>query len=124
MKVIESITWRIQRDAAENPAAHRRATKTVIKCPKCSDFDRNKVEPIIFFILFFNALLFGQDVNNLKLHIFHHYLEFWAERVPVLASSETLCDQCCPQKKVVGANPEGCRTALICHRAIHHQELR
>merc|ERR1712098_854619 len=27
-------------------------------------------------------------------------------------------------KKIVGANSDGCRTALICHRAIQHDELR
>ena len=103
-KVIESLTWRIQGDAAV--IERNRNYKPVIKCPKCSKFDRNRCP------------------NNLKLHLFHHYLDFWKDTVPKIDQKETQCEQCTPNKRIVGANPEGCRTALICHRAIQHDELR
>jgi len=111
VKIVESITWRIQQDgfnANSNPSSQnsRKNVRSVIKCPKCKEFDRNK------------------DPNNLKLHIFHHYLEFWDTKVPKMSTKETVCEQCTPQKRIVGANPEGCRTAMICHRAMHHDELR
>jgi len=107
VKVVESITWRIQQDGFNIQAQNRgRPFKTIIKCPKCNEFDKNK------------------DQNNLKLHIFHHYLDFWKDKVPVMTKKETVCDRCTPLKRVVGANPEGCRTAMICHRAMHHEELR
>jgi len=104
-KVIESLTWRIQADSSVIQNRNR-GFKPVIKCPKCKEYDRNR------------------DPNNLKLHIFHHYLDFWKEKIPILETKETLCEQCTPNKRIVGANSEGCRTALICHRAIHHDELR
>jgi len=111
VKIVESITWRIQQDrlpASPNQQSQnqRKNVRAVIKCPKCKEFDRNK------------------DPNNLKLHIFHHYLDFWEDKVPLMSSKETVCDQCTPLKRIVGANPEGCRTAMICHRAMHHDELR
>ena len=105
VKEIESITWRIQQ-GDKNKTSQVKPIKQVIKCPKCSDCDRNK------------------DVNNLKLHIFHHYLDFWKDKIPEIEGKEIYCDQCSPEKKIVGANPEGCRTSFICHRAIHHNELR
>ena len=104
VKVLESLTWRIQKDSSRTP--NRRKTKSILKCPKCSAFDKNR------------------DPNNLKLHMFHHYLDYWRESVPVLERRETVCEQCLPPKKIIGANPEGCRIALICHRALHHGELR
>jgi len=104
VKVIEALTCRVQKDSSR--IAIRRKTKSVIQCPKCSAFDKNR------------------DPNNLKLHLFHHYLDHWSLSVPQLDREETVCDQCQPAKKIVGANPEGCRIALICHRAIHHDELR
>ena len=103
--VIESLTWRIQKGGGPR-VEMRRKTKSVIKCPKCPAFDKNR------------------DPNNLKLHIFHHYLDYWTLKIPRLDRKETVCDQCSPAKKIVGANPEGCRIALICHRAIQHDELR
>ena len=83
-----------------------RAVKQLIKCPKCSKYDRNK------------------DPENLKLHIFHHYLDYWKDKIPVIEGKETSCEQCSHVKKIVGANPDGCRTSLICHRALQHDELR
>ena len=80
--------------------------KELIKCPKCSKFDKNRCK------------------NSLKLHLFHHYLEFWKEKVAYFSSNTTLCEQCCPPKKIVGANADGLRVAMICHRAIQHNELR
>ena len=44
--------------------------------------------------------------------------------MPRLESKETLCALCRPSKRIVGANTEGCRTSLICHRALQHGELR
>ena len=49
---------------------------------------------------------------------------FWNDKIPEIEGKEIYCDQCSPEKKIVGANPEGCRTSFICHRAIHHNELR
>eukprot|EP00092_Neocalanus_flemingeri_P023584 GFUD01025575.1.p1 GENE.GFUD01025575.1~~GFUD01025575.1.p1 ORF type:complete len:463 (+),score=121.88 GFUD01025575.1:105-1493(+) len=110
VKVVESITWRIQQNRvnthAQTSQKEKKNTKKVIKCPKCKDFDKNK------------------DSNNLKLHIFHHYLDFWEDKVAKMTKNDTVCDKCSPLKRIVGANPEGCRTALICHRAIQHEELR
>ena len=111
VKIVESITWRIQQDRftsspTQQSQNQRKNVRAVIKCPKCTEFDKNK------------------DPNNLKLHIFHHYLDFWEDKVPLMSSKETVCDQCTPLKRIVGANPEGCRTAMICHRAMHHDELR
>ena len=111
VKIVESITWRIQQDRftsspTQQSQNQRKNVRAVIKCPKCNEFDKNK------------------DPNNLKLHIFHHYLDFWEDKVPLMSSKETVCDQCTPLKRIVGANPEGCRTAMICHRAMHHDELR
>lgn len=103
--VIESLTWRLQKGGGPR-VEMRRKTKSVIKCPKCPAFDKNR------------------DPNNLKLHIFHHYLDYWTLKIPRLDRKETVCEQCSPAKKIVGANPEGCRIALICHRAIQHDELR
>ena len=105
VEVMESLTWRLQKSGGPQ-IEMRRKTKSVIKCPKCPAFDKNR------------------DPNNLKLHIFHHYLDYWTTKIPRLASKETVCEQCSPAKKIVGANPEGCRIALICHRAIQHDELR
>ena len=45
-------------------------------------------------------------------------------QVPRLERKETLCALCRPSKRIVGANAEGCRTSLICHRALQHGELR
>ena len=104
VKVIESLTWRIEKDSSRIQI--RRKSKSLMKCPKCSACDRNR------------------DPNNLKLHMFHHYLDYWTDTVPALDSRETVCHQCDPGKKIIGANPEGCRIALICHRAIQHDELR
>ena len=56
--------------------------------------------------------------------MFHHYLDYWSDRLPNITSNEIVCKQCDPPKKIVGANLEGCRIALICHRAIQHEELR
>ena len=80
--------------------------KELIKCPKCSKFDKNRCK------------------NSLKLHLFHHYLEFWKEKVPQFSSKSTLCEQCSPPKKIVGANADGLRVAMVCHLAIQHGELR
>ena len=44
--------------------------------------------------------------------------------MPRLERKETLCALCRPSKRIVGANAEGCRTSLICHRALQHGELR
>ena len=87
-------------------AQNQKGTKPLFKCPKCRKFDRNKCP------------------NNLKLHMFHHYLDYWSDKLPDITSNEIFCQQCEPHKKIVGANIEGCRIALICHRAIHHEELR
>ena len=80
--------------------------KELMKCPKCSKFDKNRCK------------------NSLKLHLFHHYLEFWKEKVPQFSSTSTLCEQCSPPKKIVGANADGLRVAMVCHLAIQHGELR
>ena len=80
--------------------------KELIKCPKCSKFDKNKCK------------------NSLKLHLFHHYLDFWKDKIPQFSSKSTLCEQCSPPKKLVGANADGLRVAMICHLAIQHGELR
>jgi len=103
--VLESLTWRIQNNTKTLPQK-KTQSKPLIKCPKCSKFDKNRCP------------------NNLKLHIFHHYLHFWKEKIPDIEGKETVCEQCSPSKKIVGANSEGCRIALICHRAIQHNELR
>ena len=42
----------------------------------------------------------------------------------MIEGKETFCEQCSPVKKIVGANPDGCRTSLICYRALQHDELR
>jgi len=78
----------------------------ILRCPKCDECGRNK------------------DPNTLKLHIFHHYLHHWQDKVPPMTKKDTMCEQCTPPKRIVGANPEGCRTALICHLAIQHEELK
>lgn len=80
--------------------------KELMKCPKCSKFNKNKCK------------------NSLKLHLFHHYLEFWKDKIPQFSSKSTLCEQCSPPKKIVGANADGLRVAMICHLAIQHGELR
>jgi len=103
--VMESLSWRIKNSTQTLPQKNSRS-KPIIKCPKCNKFDKNRCP------------------NNLKLHIFHHYLDFWKEKIPDIDGKETVCEQCSPSKKIVGANSDGCRTALICHRAIQHDELR
>ena len=89
-----------------NLNANSQQQRILIKCPKCSKLDKNRCK------------------NSLKLHLFHHYLDFWKEKVPQIESKSTICEQCTPHKKIVGANAEGLRMAVICHRAIQHSELR
>ena len=81
----------------------------------------------------------NKDPNTLKLHIFHHYLHHWQDKVlniyfgnrfhlilidlsifliissfdfdrsiqvPPMTKKDTMCDQCTPPKRIVGANPE------------------
>jgi hypothetical protein len=105
-KVIESIAWRIRQEGGRGEARVGRPAARLLPCPKCPDLDRNK------------------DPNSLKLHIFHHYLDHWHDSVPEMLKKDVQCEQCSPAKRIVGANPEGCRTAMICHLAIQHGELR
>jgi hypothetical protein len=60
--------------------------------------------------------------NNLKLHLFHHYLDFWKERVPELTGTEYKCQEC--GKRLNAQNVNALRTTIICHRAITHEELK
>ena len=99
VKILKSSTWSKSKTNVQQ-------NKELIKCPKCSKFDKNRCK------------------NSLKLHLFHHYLEFWKEKVPHFSSNTALCEQCTPPKKIVGANADGLRVAMICHRAIQHSELR
>ena len=72
--VLESLTWRIQNNTKTLPQK-KTQSKPLIKCPKCSKFDKNRCP------------------NNLKLHIFHHYLHFWKEKIPDIEGKETVCEQ-------------------------------
>ena len=105
VKTLESVTWRIQVEPDVRDQQNR-ALKPTLSCPKCPKLDRNRCP------------------DTMKLHIFQHYLDFWRDKVPRLERSETQCELCSPAKRIVGASSEGCRTSLICHRAIQHGELR
>ena len=59
VKTLESLTWRPQGDHH----LQRGAVKPVLACPKCPKMDRNRCP------------------NTMKLHIFHHYLDFWQDKV-------------------------------------------
>jgi len=75
-----------------------------IQCPHCNQLDDNR------------------DVNKLKLHLFHHYMDYWADLVPRMASNQAKCPLC--NKRLTADNPNALRISVICHRALAHEELR
>jgi len=112
---MESISWTVRKEknttcvrtqANVTSGPTRPKQMKILSCPKCGECAKNR------------------DPNTLKLHIFHHYLHHWHDKVPPMTKKDTMCEQCTPAKRIVGANPEGCRTALICHLAIQHEELK
>ena len=62
VRTLESLTWRIQGDPVTK---HQQQLKPILRCPKCPKMDRNRCP------------------NTMKLHIFHHYLDFWRDKVNI-----------------------------------------
>jgi len=84
----------------------KKPIKEKLKCPHCGDMDNNK------------------DINNLKLHIIHHYHHYWDGKLPEITRKDINCNKCYPSRRIAGANPDGCRLALICHLALQHGQLK
>ena len=62
VRTMESLTWRIQ---GEPVTRDQQQLKPILRCPKCPKMDRNRCP------------------NAMKLHIFHHYLDFWRDKVNI-----------------------------------------
>lgn len=97
---------------SSSTGSHRNNTPTVFSpCPKmnkpsCKDTVRNKSK------------------SDMKLHLTtEHYLDYWKNSVPEMKSLEARCVDC-RTFKAQGATLEGCRTSMVCHRAMAHDELR
>ena len=65
VRTIESLTWRIKSNPIIKDQQQQGSLKPVLSCPKCSQMDKNRCQ------------------NTMKLHIFHHYLDFWRDKVRI-----------------------------------------
>jgi len=99
---INKVQNRVQSIKQQKPVS----TMKTFKCPHCTGLDNNK------------------DLGNLKLHIVHHYHHYWQGKLPNITGKEINCHLCSTSRRITGANPDGCKSALICHLALQHEQLQ
>jgi len=63
-----------------------------------------------------------KTATSLKIHLYNHYFDFWSDIVPEMTSKKVKCQDC--GKPVSGETFDSCRNAMVCHRAIIHNELK
>jgi hypothetical protein len=130
--VKESLYWRMQHSAAAAKANgnNKDNTNTVSITPK-SFYPQNKSAPQYpsfggyFCCPKCDQMKRNRDRASLRIHLFQHYRERWADRLKRVAkddAKEINCDAC--KKKVTGATVSGVRNSIVCHWAIQHDELK
>jgi len=120
----DSCDWKI-RDQKENGGKGGSATSKTNNMVRLYNVTKNRVNPLA---CPFNDLddckkyVHEKKPEDLKLHLFKHYIGYWKTIVPEMSRTEVKCKDCA--RKITGETLEACRNSMICHRALHHDELK